>query len=197
MGDVEHEVQAVILERVIEPGLIREFLTRFNEWLTVESGTVERGTQERQAEASRLEQELSNLVAAVAAGGGRVQSLVAEIKRREARLETLRGEIASMSFSANRKIHILEWSNDDLEPWVESVRAVYLGMDDDGKRAVLRHLIKKVVIEKNKEGRVVYDPAALVSLRQAVPGMPEEDPVRIKNGCGGPNWTVEKPQRRK
>lgn len=183
--DVEDAVEAVLLDRLLNPALIEEFLTGFNAWLTQESRGNRKLLAERGAEAGRLEREVGNLVAALASAAGSSPTVLGEIQKREERLATLRLDIAAAGAASPAKAPRLNLEGADLNRWAETARGVYLAMGRDGRRAVLRHLIKKIVVLKNKEGRIIYDPASLFDLQRAFPGLPVEERLCLGDGCGG------------
>ena len=59
-------------------------------------------------------------------------------------------------------------------------------MELEAKRTMLRHYIRKIEVNPDKTGKIIYDPAAMVTFRSSR-GFPQEDLFRPSNGCGGAN----------
>lgn len=185
MSVVQDAVEKLVFMRIMDPVVVRTFIKAFNERLSRRGPARAAESKAAERELDKLERELGNLAAAVAGGGTDSRVLVAEIRKREDRVQALRVQVAAAAAPREGSPLAAPVKDADVKAWARSVRGVYRAMDDDGKRAVLRHLIRKIVVNTKREGRVVFDPASLATLGQSVLGMPSDEPFRIKIGCGG------------
>lgn len=176
---VEETVQEEILALLTDTVYLKEFFSGVNEWTSTKDDRLEDKKHLAEKERAKLQAEIGNYSKAIAAAGVHSFSLVNEIARREKRIEQL---ALATSAASNGT---LVWNDDDLEGWAVRLRAVYFASDLDIKRSVLGHMIREIIIDKNKSGRIVFDPTALLTLRNVWPDLPAELPVRIKTGCGG------------
>lgn len=180
MGLAEEIIEEAVLTAITDPASLRALFEDMNEWTASEGGRIDETKRAAEKELSKLKSEIDNFTRAIAAAGVQAASLVAEIARREKRLEQM-----SVATPAAPSTGRLTWNDDDLLLWVERFRGIYFGVGIELRRTVLSHIIREVVVDKNKSGRIIIDPTALLTLRNVWPDFPAEVPVRIQTGCGG------------
>lgn len=180
MHVVEGAVEEAVLSLMSDPAFLRGFFVGLGEWLAEEDERAGAEKRSVEKEAAKIRAEIENFTRAIAASGAQAATLVSEISRRERRLEQL--ALATPPAGATGG---LTWEVEEVALWAQRLRAVYFAVDMDVRRAVMGHIIREVVVDKNKSGRIVFDPTALLTLRDVWPDMPAEVPVRIQTGCGG------------
>lgn len=180
MDMAEEVIEEAVLKAITDPDSLRSLFEAVNEWTSAEGDRIDETRRTAEKERTKLQGEIENFTRAIAAAGAQAASLVAEIARREKRLEQL-----SVAAVPGGDPGALTWKDKELVLWAERFRGFYFGVGMELRRAVLTHVIREIVVDKDKSGRIVIDPTALLTLREAWPDFPAELPVRIPDRCGG------------
>ena len=178
-------VEQVFLQRILTDVEIKKFIEAFNKWLAQGMRVHGPRIKEIRSEVSKLDRELSNFRSAIAENENNQKAgkyLMNDIIQREEQKERLIEEMKGLEEPIKQERMVFRPS--DTQRWIDTLKTLYARMELEAKRTMLRHYIRKIEVNPDKTGKIIYDPAATMTFRSSR-GFPQEDLFRPSNGCGG------------